>query len=313
MVRDMVRDMVRLPRGAFAPALAAAVGRRPATLVARRPLTRACGGASVCAPCGVCRVTRYALFNAPPPLDYTPLKERRACASDRAQGRAFTSRWACPLTQLARRTGEDDDIGRSEGEGRSARRAAPPSAEARVELLSFLRCRSTLSCENVCSWGCGVFGRRTASGMVAFSAGDGGVLRGLCTYWDASAGPVVREACRQRGCCCCCCCCCAGALHSAISTSERRAGMPTFLSSCSAEAGWSTSTIAASSRSGTNNDQSGEQRGNDGAVQGAVVATTLEGEVSGNCSTCLGRAAAAVVVFIFSSIRKSFLNLQRAA
>ena len=48
MVRDMVRDMVRLPRGAFAPALAAAVGRRPATLVARRPLTRTCGGASVC-------------------------------------------------------------------------------------------------------------------------------------------------------------------------------------------------------------------------------------------------------------------------
>ena len=313
MVRDMVRDMVRLPRGAFAPALAAAVGRRPATLVARRPLTRACGGASVCAPCGVCRVTRYALCNAPPPLDYTPLKERRACASDRAQGRAFTSRWACPLTQLARRTGEDDDIGRSEGEGRSVRRAAPPSAEARVELLSFLRCRSTLSCENVCSWGCGVFGRRTASGMVAFSTGDGGVLRSLGQYRDASAGPVVRGACRQRGGCCCCCCCCAGALHSAISTSERRAGMPTFLSSCSAEAGWSTSTIAASSRSGTNNDQSGEQRGNDGAVQGAVVATTLEGEVSGNCSTCLGRAAAAVVVFIFSSIRKSFLNLQRAA
>ena len=312
MVRDMVRDMFRLPRGAFAPALAAAVGRRPATLVARRPLTRACGGASVCAPCGVCRVTRYALFNAPPPLDYTPLKERRACASDRAQGRAFTSRWACPLTELTRRTGEDDDIGRSEGEGRSARRAAPPSAEARVELLSFLRCRSTLSCENVCSWGCGVFGRRTASGMVAFSAGDGGVLRGRGTYRDASAGPVVRGPCRQRG-CCCCCCCCAGALHSAISTSERRAGMPTFLSSCSAEAGWSTSTIAASSRSGTNNDQSGEQRGNDGAVQGAVVATTLEGEVSGNCSTCLGRAAAAVVVFIFSSILKSFLNLQRAA
>ena len=313
MVRDMVRDMVRLPRGAFAPALAAAVGRRPATLVARRPLTRACGGASVCAPCGVCRVTRYALFNAPPPLDYTPLKERRACASDRAQGRAFTSRWACPLTQLARRTWEDDDIGRAEGEGRSARRAAPPSAEARVELLSFLRCRSTLSCENVCSWGCGVFGRRTASGMVAFSTGDGGVLRSLGQYRDASAGPVVRGACRQRGGGCCCCCCCAGALHSAISTSERRAGMPTFLSSCSAEAGWSTSTIAASSRSGTNNDQSGEQRGNDGAVQGAVVATTLEGEVSGNCSTCLGRAAAAVVVFIFSSIRKSFLNLQRAA
>ena len=249
MVRDMVRDMARLPRGAFAPALAAAVGRRPATLVARRPLTRACGGASVCAPCGVGRVTRYALFNAPPPLDYTPLKERRACASDRAQGRAFTSRWACPLTQLAR---EDDDNGRAEGEGRSARRAAPPSAEARVELLSFLRCRSTLSCENVCSWGCGVFGHRTASGMVAFSTGDGGVLRGLSTYWDASAGPVVRGACRQRG-CCCCCCCCAGALHSAISTSERRAGMPTFLSSCSAEAGWSTSTIAASSRSGTNN------------------------------------------------------------
>jgi hypothetical protein len=28
--------------------------------------------------------------------------------------------------------------------------------------------------------------------------------------------------------------------------------MPTLLSSCSAEAGWSTSTIAASSRSGTN-------------------------------------------------------------
>ena len=249
MVRDMVRDMVRLPRGAFAPALAAAVGRRPATLVARRPLTRACGGASVCAPCGVCRVTRYARSNAPPPLGYTPLKERRACASDRAQGRAFTSRWACPLTQLTHRTGEDDDIGRSEGEGRSARRAAPPSTAARVELLSFLRCRSTLSCENVCSWGCGVFGRRTASGMVAFSTGDGGVLRGLGTYRDASAGPVVRGACRQRG---CCCCCCAGALHSAISTSERRAGMPTFLSSCSAEAGWSTSTIAASSRSGTN-------------------------------------------------------------
>ena len=124
----------------------------------------------------------------------TPPQERRACASDRAQGRAFTSRWACPLTQLACR--EDDDIGRSEGEGRSARRAAPPSAEARVELLSFLRCRSTLSCENVCSWGCGVFGRRTASGMVAFSTGDGGLLRGLGTYRDASAGPVVRGACR---------------------------------------------------------------------------------------------------------------------
>ena len=201
----------------------------------------------MCAPCGVGRVTRYARSNAPPPPGYTPLKERRACASDRAQGRAFTSRWACPLTELTRRTGEDDDIGRAEGEGRSARRAAPPSAEARVELLSFLRCRSTLSCENVCSWGCGVF-----------SAGDGGVLRGLCTYWDASAGPVVRGACRQRG--GCCCCCCAGALHSAISTSERRAGMPTFLSSCSTEAGWSTSTIAASSRSGTNNVRSNAKR-----------------------------------------------------
>ena len=77
----MVRDMVRLPRGAFAPALAAAVGRRPATLVGGRPLTRACGGASVCAPCGVCTVTRYARSNAPPPLGYTSLKERRACGA----------------------------------------------------------------------------------------------------------------------------------------------------------------------------------------------------------------------------------------
>ena len=142
-----------------------------------------------------------------------------------------------PPTGLARRSGEDDDIGRSERDvDRSARRAEPPSAEARVELLSFLRCRSTLSCENVCSWGCGDLGRRTACGVVPFRTGDEGVLR------SRGAEPVDCGACRHR-CCFRCCCCCAGALHSAISTSERRAGMPTLLSLCSAEAGCSMSTI----------------------------------------------------------------------
>ena len=142
-----------------------------------------------------------------------------------------------PPPGLARRSGEDDDIGRSERDvSRSARRAEPPSAEARVELLSFLRCRSTLSCENVCSWGCGDLGRRTACGVVPFRTGDEGVLR------SRGAEPVDCGACRHR-CCFRCCCCCAGALHSAISTSERRAGMPTLLSLCSAEAGCSMSTI----------------------------------------------------------------------
>jgi len=132
----------------------------------------------------------------------TPPQERRACASDRAHGRALhmLSRCACrPPTGLARRSGEDDDIGRSERDvGRSARRAAPPSAEARVELLSFLRCRSTLSCENVCSWGCGVLGRRTACGAGLFSTGDKGVLRSWGADREASTEPVVHGACCHR-------------------------------------------------------------------------------------------------------------------
>ena len=63
-----------------------------------------------------------------------------------------------------------------------------------------------------------------------------------------------------------------------VSHSPSFSSIPRVSNTCSAEAGWSTSTIAASSRSGTNNEVRRARRKRRYEPRGAVVATSWTGE-----------------------------------